>query len=302
MEFLSEIKAIVGETNVLTDEKMDRHTTLKVGGPAKYMAAPTLPVQIPKLTACCAKAGVPYYVVGNGSNLLVSDSGFEGMIILIGQGLSAVTVNGCEITAEAGALLSKLGAAAAENGLCGLEFAAGIPGTVGGACVMNAGAYGGEMKDVLTRVRALTPANEIRDFTPDELELGYRRSIFSGGGYVVLEAAFGLKPGDRTAIHARIAELAAQRRAKQPLEYPSAGSAFKRPEGFFAGKLIEEAGLKGKGVGGACVSAKHAGFVVNQGGATAQDVYDTIRLVIDKVAAEQGILLEPEVRIIGDFL
>ena len=300
MDFLSEVKNIVGDC-VLTDEKMDKHTTFKVGGPAKYLAAPTLAVQVQKLTALCKDKGMPYYVVGNGSNLLVSDSGFEGMIILIGQGMSDIRVNGNEITAQAGALLPKLSMRAAEAGLGGLEFAAGIPGSIGGACVMNAGAYGGELKDVLTRVRALTPDGELRDFKPEELELGYRHSIFINGGYVVLEAAFGLKPGNPAEINARIGELAAKRREKQPLEYPSAGSTFKRPEGFFAGKLIEEAGLKGRGIGGACVSEKHAGFVINKGGASARDIYDTIRLVINEVEAKHGIILEPEVRIIGDF-
>lgn len=300
MDFLSDVKNTVG-IDVLTDEKMDKHTTFRVGGPAKYLAAPTLAVQVQKLIELCRNSGTPYYVVGNGSNLLVSDSGFEGMIILIGQGMSEITVNGCAVTAQAGALLPKLAVTAAEAGLCGLEFAAGIPGSVGGACVMNAGAYGGELKDVLTRVRALTPDNELRDFKPEELELGYRQSIFINGGYVVLEAGFGLAPRNPEDINARIAELAAKRREKQPLEYPSAGSTFKRPEGFFAGRLIEEAGLKGRGVGGACVSEKHAGFVINKGGAAAQDIYDTIRLVIDEVRKKHGIILEPEVRIIGEF-
>ncbi len=301
MDFLSEIKAIAGEENVFTDEKMDKYTTFRVGGAAEYMAAPTSDVQAARLVKCCAEAGIPYYIVGNGSNLLVSDSGFGGMIILIGRGMSNITVNGCEITAEAGALLPRVCAEAAARGLSGLEFAAGIPGTVGGACVMNAGAYGGELKDVLTRVRALTPENIIRDFMPEELELGYRRSIFSGGGYLILEAAFRLEQDSAACVAERMEELAALRRARQPLEYRSAGSTFKRPEGNFAGKLIEEAGLKGAGVGGACVSEKHAGFIINKGDATALDIYDTMRLVIEAVKKKHGVTLEPEVRLIGDF-
>lgn len=301
MDFLSEAKKIVGEENVFTGEKMDKHTTFRVGGPAKYMAAPTLDVQVQKLLALCETESVPYYVVGNGSNLLVSDEGFEGMMILIGKGMSQIKVSGCRITAGAGALLSRLGTAAAAAGLSGLEFAAGIPGSVGGACVMNAGAYGGEMKDVLTKVRAVTPDGRLCDFGASELELGYRRSVFSDGGYAVTEAEFLLEPDGTAQINARMEELAARRREKQPLEYPSAGSTFKRPEGFFAGKLIEDAGLKGKGVGKACVSEKHAGFVINKGGATAQDIYDTIKMVQAAVKSEYGIILEPEVKIIGKF-
>lgn len=301
MDFLSEAKKIVGEENVFTGEKMDKHTTFRVGGSAKYMAAPTLDVQVQKLLALCKTEGVPYYVVGNGSNLLVSDEGFEGMMILIGKGMSQIKVSGCRITAGAGALLSRLGTAAAGAGLRGLEFAAGIPGSVGGACVMNAGAYGGEMKDVLTKVRAVAPDGRLCDFGAGELELGYRRSVFSDGGYAVTEAEFLLEPDGTAQINARMEELAARRREKQPLEYPSAGSTFKRPEGFFAGKLIEDAGLKGRGVGKACVSEKHAGFVINKGGATAQDIYDTIKMVQDAVKSEYGIILEPEVKIIGKF-
>lgn len=301
MDFLSEAKKIVGEENFFTGERMDKHTTFRVGGPAKYMAAPTLDVQVQKLLALCGSAGVPYYVVGNGSNLLVSDEGFEGMIILIGKGMSEIKVNGCRIIAGAGVLLSRLGAAAAGAGLRGLEFAAGIPGSVGGACVMNAGAYGGELKDVLAGVRTVAPDGGLRKFAPEELGLGYRRSIFSGGGYAVTEAEFLLEPDDAVKINARMEELAARRREKQPLEYPSAGSTFKRPEGYFAGKLIEDAGLKGRGIGKACVSEKHAGFVINKGGATAQDIYDTIKMVQAAVKSEYGIILEPEVKIIGKF-
>ncbi|MCM1308475.1 MAG: UDP-N-acetylmuramate dehydrogenase [Butyrivibrio sp.] len=301
MDFLSEAGKIVG-TDILTDEKMDKHTTFKVGGRAKYFAAPTSEEQVRGLIALCKSAGVPYFIVGNGSNLLVSDSGYEGMIILIGQGMSRIKTDGCVITAQAGALLPRLAMAAAAEGLGGLEFAAGIPGSVGGGCVMNAGAYGGELKDVLTRVRALTPDGNIRDFAANELELGYRHSIFSGGGFVVLEAELKLEHKDISEINALMAELAQKRRAKQPLEYPSAGSTFKRPQGFFAGKLIEEAGLKGRGAGGACVSEKHAGFIINKGGATAQDIYDTVRIVINGVKEKHGVTLEPEIRIIGEFL
>lgn len=301
MDFLSELINTVGKDNVFTDEKMDKHTTFRVGGPAKYLVTPTLAVQVMRLVTLCKESGIPYYVVGNGSNILVSDSGFEGMIILIGRGMSNITVKGREITAEAGVLLPSLCAEAASRELSGLEFAAGIPGTVGGACVMNAGAYGGELKDVLIRVRALTPEGEIRDFEPEEMELGYRHSIFAGGGYVILEATVRLKEGNGREIQSRMEELAAKRRDKQPLEYPSAGSTFKRPKGYFAGQLIENAGLKGKGAGGACVSEKHAGFIINKDNATAKNIYDTIQFVIDTVESKYSIILEPEVKMIGRF-
>lgn len=301
MEFLSTIKEIVGSDNAFSDERMDKHTTFRVGGPARYMAAPSCEEQVSSLIRLCSQYGIPYYIVGNGSNLLVSDKGYDGLIILICHNMADISVDGDVISAGAGALLSAVGSRALKESLTGFEFAAGIPGTVGGACVMNAGAYGGELKDVLVTVRAITPDGSIRDFPADKLELGYRHSIFSKGGYVVLKADIRLKKGEYSAINDRMAELAAQRRSKQPLEYPSAGSTFKRPEGMFAGKLIEDSGMKGIGVGGACVSEKHAGFIINKGNATASDIYDTIKLAIQTVQEKQGVKIEPEVQIIGEF-
>lgn len=301
MDFLSRIKEIAGIENVFLNERMDKHTTFRVGGPARYMAVPSDEIQINSLIRLCGEYEVPYYIVGNGSNLLVSDKGYDGLIILIGRNMSDISVCGDVISAGAGALLSEIGKRALNERLTGFEFASGIPGTLGGACVMNAGAYGKEMKDVLISVRAITPDGDVRDFHTEELGLGYRQSIFIDGGYAIVKADVRLKPGSYSEISEKMAELSRKRREKQPLEYPSAGSTFKRPEGMFAGQLIEQSGLKGMGIGGACVSEKHAGFIVNKGNATAKDIYDTIQLAVQTVAKKQGVKMEPEVRIVGEF-
>ena len=301
MDFVALAKDIAGDGNVFINEKLDKHTTFRVGGPASCLVTPDSAETLIKLVKACRDNQIPYYVIGNGSNLLVSDEGFDGIIIKIGRNMSNISIRDNVITAEAGVLLSALGVYAAGRSLTGFEFAAGIPGTLGGGCVMNAGAYGGELKDVLVSVKAITPQGEIVDFMVDELEMGYRTSKFLDKNYIILQADIRLSQGVKSEIEARMAELAFMRRDKQPLEFPNAGSTFKRPEGHFAGKLIEDAGLKGKGVGGACVSEKHAGFVVNRNNATAQDVYDTIRYVINEVNKNSGITLEPEVRIIGNF-
>ena len=301
MDFIALAKDIAGDGNVFINEKLDKHTTFRVGGPASCLVAPDSVETLTRLVRECRNNNIPYYVIGNGSNLLVSDSGFDGIIIKIGRNMSNICINDNIITAEAGVLLSALGAFAAGKSLTGFEFAAGIPGTLGGGCVMNAGAYGGELKDVLVSVKAITPQGDIVEYPVDELEMGYRTSRFLDKDYVILQADIRLISGVKSEIEARMSELAFMRRDKQPLELPNAGSTFKRPEGYFAGKLIEDAGLKGKGIGGACVSEKHAGFVVNKGNASAQDVYDTICYVIDEVNRNSGILLEPEVRIIGNF-
>lgn len=301
MDFRELTKDIVGSDNVFINEKLDKHTTMRVGGPAACLVTPDSVEALTKLVKLCRENKLSYYVIGNGSNLLVSDEGFDGIIIKIGRKMSNITLKGDIITAEAGALMSSIGGFAAREGLTGFEFAAGIPGTIGGGCVMNAGAYGGELKDVLVNVKVITPEGEILTYTVDEMELGYRTSKFLDKDYIILQADIRLAAGDVKAIEARMAELSAMRRDKQPLELPNAGSTFKRPEGDFAGRLIEAAGLKGKGVGKACVSDKHAGFVVNKGGASAKDVYDTIQMVINTVQAENGVILEPEVRMIGNF-
>lgn len=301
MDFMELTKDIVGSDNVFINEKMDRHTTMRVGGPARCLVTPESSESLCKLIHMCREHNVKYYVIGNGSNLLVSDNGYDGIIIKIGRRMSNITINGEFITAEAGALMSAVGAVALREALTGFEFAAGIPGTIGGGCVMNAGAYDGELKNVLVSLKAITPDGELKVFNVDEMELGYRTSRFIDQDYVILEATIRLAHGDRQQIEDRMSELSQLRRDKQPLELPNAGSTFKRPQGDFAGRLIEAAGLKGKGVGDACVSDKHAGFVVNKGNATAQDVYDTIKMVIDTVYEQNSIILEPEIRMIGNF-
>ncbi|MGN0374562.1 MAG: UDP-N-acetylmuramate dehydrogenase [Butyrivibrio sp.] len=301
MDFIKLTKGIVGDGNVFINEKLDRHTTFRVGGPAACFAVPESAEQTVGLIHELRRYAIPYYVIGNGSNLLISDEGFDGVIVKIGRSMSNVSIKDNIITAESGILLSALGAYAARRSLTGLEFAAGIPGTLGGGCVMNAGAYGGELKDVLINVKAITPDGDIAVYEPAEMEMGYRTSRFLDKDYVILQADIQLSQGNKSEIEARMDEFSRLRRDKQPLEFPNAGSTFKRPKGYFAGQLIEEAGLKGKGVGDACVSEKHAGFIVNKGSASARDIYDTILMVIAKVEAYSGIILEPEVRIIGKF-
>ena len=301
MDFMELTKDIVGSDNVFINEKMDKHTTMRVGGNAACLVTPETVESLVRLINILKEKQVPYYVIGNGSNLLVSDSGFDGIIIKIGRKMSNITQKDNILTVEAGALMSSIGGYALKEGLTGFEFAAGIPGTIGGGCVMNAGAYGGELKDVLVSVTAIDPQGEVVTYPVEELMMGYRTSRFLDKNYVILEAKIRLTPGDKEQIEATMADLAFKRRDKQPLELPNAGSTFKRPEGDFAGRLIEEAGLKGKGVGDACVSTKHAGFVVNMGNASAKDVYDTILMVIDAVKAKSGVILEPEVRMIGNF-
>ena len=292
---------ILGEENVLTDEPMDRHTTFRIGGPADCFLIPKTYEQIREILHICKKEELPYFILGNGSNLLVSDKGYRGVIIQTFRNLAEVSVQGTKIRAGAGALLSAIAAAARNASLAGFEFAGGIPGTLGGAVVMNAGAYGGEMKDVLEEVTVMTGEGEVLILKASELEMGYRTSIVKRAGYLVLEAVIDLKEGDQEEIRERMKKLTEQRTAKQPLEYPSAGSTFKRPEGYFAGKLIMDSGLGGYRVGGAQVSEKHCGFVINTGGATAKDVRTLMRDVADTVREKFGVTLEPEVKFLGDF-
>lgn len=301
-DLYKELVQAVGADNVLTDEPMARHTTFRIGGDADYFVKPKSAAEVQIIIDLCIKADMPYYILGNGSNLLVSDSGYRGVIIQIAKEMSDIEVtDGGVIRAQAGALLSKVASAAYENALAGFEFASGIPGTIGGAIVMNAGAYGGEMKDVVKSAVVLTSENEIRELTLKELELGYRTSIVAKKGYIVLEVTIELKPGVPEEMKALMNDLKNRRTTEQPLEYPSAGSTFKRPEGHFAGQLIEEAGLRGFTVGGAQVAEKHCGFVINKGQATAADVTELMRQVIEKVEANSGIVLEPEVKRLGEF-
>lgn len=246
----------------------------------------------------CREAGVPFYIVGNGSNLLVSDDGYRGVIVQIYKNLSAIQTDGETITAEAGAMLSVIAKRAQAVSLTGFEFASGIPGTIGGAVVMNAGAYGGELRDVLQEATVLTKEGEIRTVSAEELKLGYRYSVIPEREWIVLAAKLRLKSGDPEMIRKRMEELKVQRVTKQPLDLPSAGSTFKRPEGYFAGKLIMDAGLRGFCVGGAQISQKHCGFVVNTGNATAKDVQNLIREVQTKVKEQFGVQLEPEVKML----
>jgi len=294
---LKELKSLCG--SVLFDEPMSRHTTFRIGGKAAALADAASEDEIRNVVIFCRGEGIPLFVCGNGSNLLVSDAGFDGVILRIENGLSEVSVEGKCVRAQAGAMLSKAALAALSARLAGLEFASGIPGTVGGGCVMNAGAYGGELKDVLREIRIMLPDGTVRSETPESLNLGYRTSDIPALSACVLSAEFSLNEGDQEAIKSRMDELRQRRREKQPLNLPSAGSTFKRPEGNFAGKLIEEAGLKGFRVGGAEVSEKHCGFVVNTGGASAADVAELIAQVKKRVFENSGVELVPEVRFVG---
>ena len=292
---------LLGEDRVFTEEAMSQHTTFKIGGPADYFLMPDKGEDVGRVIKICKEKESPYFILGNGSNLLVGDGGYRGAVIQIYRNMSSVTVEGNEITAQAGALLSAVAAAAKNASLTGFEFAGGIPGTIGGAVVMNAGAYGGEMKDVLTEVTVMNAEGDIFTLPTEELELGYRTSIIKTAGYIVLEAKIRLKEGDPEVIRETMKDLTIRRTTKQPLEYPSAGSTFKRPEGYFAGKLIMDSGLAGYQVGGAQVSEKHCGFVINAGDATARDVRTLMDNVRDIVYKKYGVTLEPEVKFLGEF-
>lgn len=295
-------KILTGEGSALRmQEPMKEHTTFRIGGPASLYVCPSGEEELRQVLKLCREQQVPWAILGNGSNLLVSDRGFDGVVISMSENWNFCRIEGERLVAGGGQLLSRAARCAAAKSLEGMEFAAGIPGTVGGALVMNAGAYGSEIRDVLEWARVMTPEGEILVLNGEELELSYRRSCIPEKGYVVLEASFLLKEGSREAILDRISQLAAQRREKQPLEYPSAGSTFKRPEGHFAGKLIQDAGLKGLQVGGAQVSEKHSGFVINTGTATAEDVMELCRLVQSRVKEQFGVELEMEVKKLGEF-
>lgn len=297
--FFEQLTLAAGTGRVTKDEPMKKHTTFRVGGPARYFVSPSGEEALKKTVLLCRERKVPCYILGNGSNLLVSDAGYAGVMILIGDGFSQVRAEGSAVLAGAGALLSQIAKEALSHSLTGFEFAAGIPGTLGGAVVMNAGAYGGEMKQVLRNVRVMTEEGEIRVLSADELELGYRHSCVPENCYIVLSAEIELAAGSREAIRERMDDLAAQRREKQPLEYPSAGSTFKRPAGYFAGKLIQDAGLRGYRVGGAAVSEKHCGFVINRDQATAEEIRTLIRDVQRRVKETSGVGIETEVKMIG---
>ena len=294
-------QTVLEKEQVLEAESMSRHTTFRIGGPADLFVVPKSVDEIAEVLKICREEKAPYFILGNGSNLLVSDKGYRGVVVQLYRGFGKITVSGEEIHAQAGALLSGIATAARDASLTGFEFAGGIPGTLGGAVVMNAGAYGGEMKDVLKEVTVLTPEGEILTLQADELHMGYRTSVVKEAGYIVLEAVLSLAKGDPEAIRSRMQELAGMRSSKQPLSYPSAGSTFKRPEGYFAGKLIMDSGLRGYQVGGAQVSEKHCGFVINAGNATAEDVCRLMADVQRIVREKFGVTLEPEVKFLGEF-
>lgn len=293
------LSQIVGEDNVALDEPLSEHTTFEIGGPADVFVTPDDADELAEVIAACKEAHAPYFVLGCGSDLLVSDEGYRGVIVSLTEGLMGVAVDGREMSCQAGVGLREASEMACELGLSGLEFACGIPGSIGGACYMNAGAYDGCISDVLKSVRVLMPDGSVDTLGVDELDLGYRKSRIADEGLVVLSATFALKKGDPEAIRETMDDLTRRREEKQPLDKPSAGSTFKRPEGHFAGKLIGDAGLKGWRSGGAAVSKKHAGFVVNLGGATAADVHAVIEHVQDEVERQFGVRLEPEVRFLG---
>ena len=297
--FIEELNCIC--KSVAENEPMMKHTTFRIGGPADVFVCPD-ESEIAQVIDLCKKENVPFMIMGNGSNMLVSDAGIEGVVISLGNAMGDITVEGCQITAGAGAILSKVANAAYDNSLTGFEFAAGIPCSVGGAIVRNAGAYGGEIKDCLKSVKVLTAEGRVETRSADNLDLSYRHSVFmEEKGAVVLYATFEFATGNREEIKGRMDELKTQRVEKQPLNFPSAGSTFKRPEGYFAGKLIGDAGLRGFCINDAAVSEKHCGFVVNKGNATCDDVLKLMKHVDEVVFERNGVHLEPEIRIVGRF-
>lgn len=298
--FLEALQKILEKEQYEVNEPMSSHITFRVGGNADCYVKPSV-VQLPQVIALCQQFEIPCMIIGNGSNLLVGDKGIRGVVIEMGKHAAKVKVEEDRITAEAGAMLAAVAKQAARAGLSGMEFACGIPGTIGGAVVMNAGAYGGEMKDIIRSVTVLTKAGEQKKLSLEELELSYRHSCIPENEYIVLQAELKLFPEEKEKIEARMEELKNQRVTKQPLEYPSAGSTFKRPEGYFAGKLIQDAGLRGFQVGGAQVSEKHCGFVINKEHATASDIDNLIKEVQDRVEQKFGVRLETEVKYIGEF-
>ena len=296
---LESLQKFVPCENIRLQESMADHTTFRIGGPADCFVQLENEKQLKDIRRYLEVAGVPFFVMGNGSNLLVSDSGYRGVVLQISSEMSDIRVEGCRVVAKAGASLAQTARMALKHGLTGLEFASGIPGTVGGGVVMNAGAYGGEMCQVVTQVTVVNPGGETMELDNETMEFGYRTSVIRHGAFIVTEVVFSLAHGDRDAIQARMEELAGRRREKQPLEYPSGGSTFKRPEGHFAGQLIMEAGFRGFQIGGARVSDKHCGFIINTGNATARDVLDVIASVQAGVKDKFHVDLETEIVCLG---
>lgn len=299
--FVRACQAFIEPNRFRLDEPMKLHTTFKIGGPADCLIFPASMEETEKVLALVNEYQLPLTILGNGSNVLVQDKGIRGVVVKFARPMAKIRHEGTRIIAGAGALLKDVSEAAAQSSLTGLEFACGIPGSIGGAIFMNAGAYDGEMKNVADTVRTVDRAGNIHTYSRDELDLGYRHSRFQDNGEAIVEVELSLEPGDSKAIRAKMDDFTQRRESKQPLEMPSAGSTFKRPKGYFAGTLIQETGLKGLQVGGAQVSTKHAGFVVNAtGNATAADVRGLIHEVQQRVYEKHGVMLHPEVRIIGD--
>ena len=295
-----ELLNILDEESIKVDKQMKKHITFRVGGPADFLVKPKTEAQLSEVIKFAKKENIPFLVIGNGSNLLVKDGGIRGIVIELSDNFNNYEIEGKIIKAQSGVLLSILGRNAMKNALTGLEFAAGIPGTLGGALAMNAGAYGGEIKSVVKSVRVMNPQGEISEFTNEEMEFAYRRSRLTNSDYIVLSAELELKKGDYDEIKAYMADLTNRRVTKQPLNLPSAGSTFKRPEGYFAAKLIDDCGLRGLTLRGAQVSEKHCGFVVNKGEATAKDILDLMYIVKSTVLNKFGVMLEEEVKILGE--
>ena len=294
-----QLRFFAGEENVFANEPMANHTTFKIGGPADYLVTPQSANDVRYVAECVRDHGVPLRVIGLGSDLLVADEGLRGVVVKLAENLAGIKVEGTRVIAEAGASNEAVAFAALEAGLTGYEFASGIPGTIGGAAIMNAGAYDGQFSDVAVSLTCLTPEGDIVEVSRKEADWSYRHSMMDKCGYIVLSAVLQLSEGDPAEIKAYMEDLKQRRESKQPLEMPSAGSTFKRPEGYYAGKLIQDADLMGYAVGGAQVSTKHAGFVVNAGGATAADVRQLIADVQDRIFDMEGVRLEPEVRMWG---
>ena len=301
LAILEFIKAHVPEEDILLNEPMSKHTTFRIGGEAACFVRVSSADQLTALIPYLNQVEVPYFILGNGSNLLVGDHGYDGVILQIKDKFDKIEVEGTQMKVQAGALLSKIAASALAHSLTGFEFASGIPGTIGGGVMMNAGAYGGEMKNIVKSVTVLNEAGEMMELDNETMEFGYRTSVIKNRHFTVLSVVLELEEGDADAIKAQMDELTAKRKEKQPLAYPSAGSTFKRPEGYFAGKLIMDAGLRGYSIGGACVSEKHCGFVINTGKATASDVAEVILEVQERVKDKFGVSLEREVIYLGNF-
>jgi len=302
-DFIQELHTILPEERIKIQAMMKEHTTFRVGGPADVLVSPQSVEELTRILSLAKENQIPYYVIGHGSNLLVGDGGIRGLVIEFGKEYAGITWDGnISLTVQAGCMMSTAANFAYKQGLTGMEFAAGIPGTLGGAIRMNAGAYGGEMKDIVKTVTVMLPDGDVKVMDRDEMHFAYRHSIADEQDLIILETELVLEHGDPEAIQARMQELGQARREKQPLEYPSAGSTFKRPEGYFAGKLIMEAGLAGYRVGDAQVSEKHCGFVINRGEATAKEIDILMQDVIRKVQEKDGVTLEPEVRRVGEFV